>query len=72
MKVLVKRTFHLMRLGEAVPVFFDATGLPVPYRNEGDRYYIDFPRGALELTADEFNRHLKAADLELVPARDGE
>ena len=47
MKVLVKRTFHLMRLGEAVPVF-NVTGLPVPYRNEGERYYIDFPRGALE------------------------
>jgi len=66
MKVLVKRPFHLIRAGQEKLVL-DMTGRSINIRVEDELYYLDFPRGALEITPDELRRHLENGDLEEAP-----
>jgi len=65
MQVLVKRLFSVIRKDGAGVTVKPQIG-PVEVREEDGRYILNLARGALELSRERMDRHLKNGDLERI------
>ena len=65
MKVVLKKPFHVVRAGRQ-QVVCDVTGRPIGVRLENEVIYLDFDRGPLALTPEEFLVQIDAGTVEEV------